>query len=293
MVLWTKVSIRITSGPVGRLPNPGSLFKYQIPPFQAAVDAGTSGIMPYYCNPSNEKSGAQIPKDWWQSDKKQFEEVASAYNKTILTKLLRERMGFTGVINTDSGILGNNAFGVQDLTLPQRFAKAVKAGVNIFSDNNSPQGLIDAVNQHLLRSPNSILRSRICSKRYSNSGCSRIPTRIQKRPRRSPIQPHPPREPTKRTGSRSCSCATIKSSCDHERKEDLRGIFAEPAAGGRGGFGGQRATAPQGTARGDRGARDKLRPDRVEAQRDVRERRQGAVQVNPAGKRIARGKPPR
>ena len=131
-------------------PTPGSLFKYQLPPFQAAIDAGTSGIMPYYNNPSNGTSGAQIPREWWQSGTQQFEEVASAYNKTILTKLLRERLGFKGVINTDSGVLGNNAFGVEALTLPQRFAKAVKAGVNIFSDNNNPQGLIDAVNQHLL-----------------------------------------------------------------------------------------------------------------------------------------------
>ena len=44
-------------------PTPGSLFKYQLPPFQAAIDAGTSGIMPYYNNPSNEKSGAQIPQE--------------------------------------------------------------------------------------------------------------------------------------------------------------------------------------------------------------------------------------
>ena len=131
-------------------PTPDSLFKYQLPPFQAAIDAGTSGIMPYYNNPSNERSGAQIPREWWQSGTQQFEEVASAYNRTILTKLLRERLGFKGVINTDSGVLGNNAFGVEALTLPQRFAKAVRAGVNVFSDNNNPQGLIDAVNQHLL-----------------------------------------------------------------------------------------------------------------------------------------------
>ena len=194
-------------------PTPGSLFKYQLPPFQAAIDAGTSGIMPYYNNPSNEKSGAQIPKEWWQSGTQQFEEVASAYNRTILTKLLRERLGFKGVINTDSGVLGNNAFGVQALTLPQRFAKAVKAGVNIFSDNNNPQGLIDAVNQHLLEERNSVLRSRTCSRRSSSSGCSRIPIPIPRRPRRSPTHPHPPREPTKRTGSRSCSCATTRSSC--------------------------------------------------------------------------------
>ena len=131
-------------------PTPDSFFKYQLPPFQAAVDAGTSSIMSYYNNPSNAKSDRQFPAKWWQSEKQQFEEVAGAYNATILGKLLRERMGFKGYINTDSGVLGNNAFGVEKLTLPERFAKAVKAGVSLFSDNDDPKGLIDAVNQHLL-----------------------------------------------------------------------------------------------------------------------------------------------
>jgi beta-glucosidase len=140
-----------TWGQYAVYPTAGSFFKYQLPPFQAAVDAGTSSIMSYYNVPSNEKSGNQFPKEWWPGDKQQFEEVAGAYNQAILTRLLRGRMGFKGYVNTDSGILGNNAFGVEKLTLPQRFAKAVKAGVALFSDNNDPKGLIDALNQHLLQ----------------------------------------------------------------------------------------------------------------------------------------------
>jgi len=131
-------------------PTPGSFFKYQLPPFQAAVDAGTSSIMSYYNNPSNAKSGSQLPAGWWQPDKQQFEEVAAAYNATLLGKLLRERMGFKGYINTDTGVLGNNAFGVEKLTVPERFAKAVKAGVSLFSDNGDPKGLIDAVHQGMV-----------------------------------------------------------------------------------------------------------------------------------------------
>src|ERR1035438_5086450 len=131
-------------------PTPGSFFKYQLPPFQAAVDAGTSSIMSYYNNPSNDRSGEQLPKEWWQSGKQQFEEVAAAYNMTLLTRLLRGRMGFKGYVNTDTGVLTNNAFGVEKLSTPQRFAKAVKAGVALLSDSNNPQGLLDAVHQHLL-----------------------------------------------------------------------------------------------------------------------------------------------
>ncbi len=232
-------------------PTPGSLFKYQLPPFQAAVDAGTSGIMPYYCNPSNEKSGAQIPKDWWQSDTKQFEEVASAYNKTILTKLLRERMGFKGVINTDSGILGNNAFGVQSLTLPQRFAKAVKAGVNIFSDNNSPQGLIDAIHQHLLE----------------ESELNPSVTYLLKEMFQLGLFENPYTDPEKAQAIANSTASAARAEEAHRKsivllrndkkllpvmnaKKIYVEIFAEPAAGGRGGFGGQGNVA----ARGDRGA---------------------------------------
>lgn len=131
-------------------PTPGSFFKYQLPPFQAAVEAGTSSIMSYYNNPANDKSAAQFPREWWASDRQQFEGVAGAYNTAILTRLLRGRMGFKGYVNTDSGVLTNNAFGVEKLTTPQRFAKAVKAGVSLFSDNNNPQGLLDAVRQGLL-----------------------------------------------------------------------------------------------------------------------------------------------
>jgi beta-glucosidase len=131
-------------------PTPGSFFKYQLPPFQAAVDAGTSSIMSFYNVPSNAKSGHQFPSAWWPGDRQQFEEVAGAYNPAILDQLLRRRMGFKGYVNTDSGVLGANAFGVENLTLSQRFAKGVRAGVAIFSDNSNPQGLIDAVNQHLL-----------------------------------------------------------------------------------------------------------------------------------------------
>jgi len=132
-------------------PTPGSLLKYQLPPFLAAVQAGTSSIMSYYNTPSNEKSAEQFPSEWWASDREQFEGVAGAYNGAILTRLLRERMGFKGYVNTDSGVLTNNAFGVEKLTTPQRFAKAVTAGVSLFSDNNNPQGLVDAVRQGLLR----------------------------------------------------------------------------------------------------------------------------------------------
>ena len=42
-------------------PTPGSLQTYHLPPFQAAIDAGTSSVMPYYAIPSDEKSAMPQP----------------------------------------------------------------------------------------------------------------------------------------------------------------------------------------------------------------------------------------
>jgi beta-glucosidase len=137
-------------------PTPGSLFAYHIVPFQAAVDAGTSAIMSYYPIPSNALSGVQLPTGWWQSPTQQFEEVGAAFNKTLITTLLRGYMGFKGYVNTDSGVMCNppggtcTDWGVTSLTIPQRYAKAVNAGVNLFSESTIPQALIDTVNQGLL-----------------------------------------------------------------------------------------------------------------------------------------------
>ena len=131
-------------------PTPGSLEEYQLPPFQAAIDAGTSSVMSYYNVPSNAMSADQLDIADWYTPGQQFEEVAGAYNKAIVTDLLRDRMGFRGYVNSDSGILTNRAFGVENLTTPERFAKAIHAGTSLFSDNNDPSGLIEAVQTGLL-----------------------------------------------------------------------------------------------------------------------------------------------
>ena len=131
-------------------PTPGSLEQYQLPPFQAAIDAGTSSVMSYYNVPSNAMSADQLDIADWYAPGQQFEEVAGAYNKAIVTDLLRDRMGFTGYVNSDSGILTNRAFGVENLSTAERFAKAIDAGTSLFSDNNDPSDLIEAVNTGLV-----------------------------------------------------------------------------------------------------------------------------------------------
>ena len=96
---------------------PGNNFDYHIKPFKAAVDAGVSGIMPYYARPHET----------------QYEEVGSAYNYGLLTDLLRNTLGFKGLVNSDTGPINNMPWGVEDLTYQERYAKAIAAGTDLFS----------------------------------------------------------------------------------------------------------------------------------------------------------------
>jgi beta-glucosidase len=148
--VWNGLDPHNSWGQYAAYPTTGSLFQYQLPPFQAAVDAGTSAIMSYYNSQINSRDAVQLPSSWWQSPTQQLEEVGGAFNKTLLTTLLRDTMGFTGYVNTDSGVLGNTGWGVESLTTAERFAKGVKAGASIFSDNNDPSQLIVAVQTGLL-----------------------------------------------------------------------------------------------------------------------------------------------
>jgi beta-glucosidase len=125
-------------------PTPGSLYKYHIPPFKAAIEAGSTSIMPYYSYPSNENSEQQL------KDGEKFEEVGFAFNKKIIKDILRDELGFKGYINSDTGIINMMPWGVEDITIEERYAKALKAGVNIFSDEADPTTLINTVKQGLV-----------------------------------------------------------------------------------------------------------------------------------------------
>ena len=113
---------------------PGGMFKNSLIPFQAAINAGTSSIMPYYSLPYGTE----------------YEEVGYAYNKGVLTDLLRTRMGFKGIINTDTGPLERMPWGVEKLSLPERYKKAIEAGSNIFSGVSDPSTLIEVINSKMV-----------------------------------------------------------------------------------------------------------------------------------------------
>lgn len=111
---------------------PGNRLEENMLPFKAAINAGTSSIMPYY----------SLPKDT------EYEEVAYAYNKGILRDLLRGELGFTGIINSDTGPIESMPWGVDSLTIEKRYVKALEAGVNLFAGNADPSLLIQTIKQH-------------------------------------------------------------------------------------------------------------------------------------------------
>jgi len=106
---------------------PGSLEKYQLVAFQAACDAGVGSIMPCY---SRDTTDARSSEQTYRGVVIPADEVGSAYSYTMMQTLLTEAMGFKGFINTDSGILNNQTFGVEDLTVSQRYAKLYNVGVD-------------------------------------------------------------------------------------------------------------------------------------------------------------------
>jgi beta-glucosidase len=108
---------------------PGDNFDYHLIPFKAAVEARTAQMMPYYGIPMNVTS----------------ENVGMGFNKEILTGLLREKLGFDGVICTDWLITSRMCWGVEELTVEERYKKAIEAGADQFGGDHTPEVIVGLV----------------------------------------------------------------------------------------------------------------------------------------------------
>ena len=125
---------------------PGSLEKYHLPAFKAAAKAHPASIMPYYAIPSSAKSSFPQPPVEGQFE----EEIAFAYNKQFITDLLRGVCGFDGYVNSDTGVLSAMAWGAEDMTKPQRAAKALNAGTDMISGESDPAPFLEAIKEKLV-----------------------------------------------------------------------------------------------------------------------------------------------
>ncbi|WP_223692423.1 glycoside hydrolase family 3 protein [Leifsonia poae] len=118
---------------------PGGEFELHLKPFEAAFEAGTSQIMPYYGMPVGTE----------------YEEVGFGFNKSVITGLLRERFGFDGIVCTDWGLLSDaeiagqpfpaRAWGVEHLSTRERMVKVLNAGADQFGGEAIPELLVELV----------------------------------------------------------------------------------------------------------------------------------------------------
>jgi len=134
---------------------PGGNLMAHVTPFRGAFAANVAGVMPTY----SILEGATL-------NGKPVEQVGAAFNRQLLSDLLRKRYGFDGVILTDWAVtndcsdLCRNGFpagvrptfaavatpwGVEQLPKVDRFAKAVNAGVDQFGGTEEAQYVVQAV----------------------------------------------------------------------------------------------------------------------------------------------------
>lgn len=136
--------------PIGQwrlYPTEGSMAKYHLPPFQAAFDMKASAIMPDYSRIAND--GRTRPQ-YYRGKLTSSESVPSTYSKELITDLARDTMGFTGYVNSDSGVTTTQIYGVEHLSTPERYAKAISAGTDVIGGNYDSESIVKAVEEGFL-----------------------------------------------------------------------------------------------------------------------------------------------
>ncbi|MDG2175780.1 MAG: glycoside hydrolase family 3 N-terminal domain-containing protein [Gammaproteobacteria bacterium] len=139
---------------------PGDNFDYHAIPFEGAFNANVAGVMPTY----------SILKDLTIQGAV-TEQVGVGFNRFILTNLLKNQYGFKGVILSDWGITKDcfeacisgkdaegiqgfhnfsSAWGVINLTMEERFAKGIDAGIDQFGGVEDTQVLASTINKGMV-----------------------------------------------------------------------------------------------------------------------------------------------
>ncbi|MFI8523749.1 glycoside hydrolase family 3 N-terminal domain-containing protein [Promicromonospora sukumoe] len=127
---------------------PGEQFDLHLEPFKALLAAGTRQMMPYYGMPVGLRADLGTgPED--------VEQVGFGFNRGVLTRLLREHLGFDGIICTDWGLVTDvemfglpfpaRAWGVEHLSPLDRVAKILDAGADQLGGEACPEHVIELV----------------------------------------------------------------------------------------------------------------------------------------------------
>jgi beta-glucosidase len=123
---------------------PGGRFADHLKPFLPVIEAGTAAVMPYYGMPV----GLVI-------DGEPIEKVGFGYNRQIVTGLLRERLGYGGVVVSDWELINDNhvgdqvlparAWGVEHLDPAGRMELLLHAGADQFGGEECVEVLLGLV----------------------------------------------------------------------------------------------------------------------------------------------------
>ncbi len=137
---------------------PGDNFDYHLAPFISGFEAGALSCMPYYpIARQGDWSGAD-----GVIDGRTIEQVGGGYNADFLTTMWKEHYGYDytwfisdWMIYADSSTLGLGGFmspchGVEALTSPERVAKSMKAGMNVFGGVSDYTWVTDGYNSGLI-----------------------------------------------------------------------------------------------------------------------------------------------
>lgn len=115
---------------------PGDRFDYHLAPFtDGAFAANAAQVMPYYGVPKGQG----------------VEEVGFGFNKDIIQGLLRDSLGFDGIVATDWGIISDmavkeaSAWGVEHLSEKERLKKALDAGCDLFGGEYCTELVVELV----------------------------------------------------------------------------------------------------------------------------------------------------
>jgi beta-glucosidase len=125
---------------------PGGRFADHLAPFPAAIEAGTAAVMPYYGMPV----GLEV-------DGEPIEQVGFGYSAQVVTGMLRDRLGYDGVVLTDWELVNDNhvgdqvlparAWGVEHLDPHQRMERLLAAGADQFGGEECVEVLLELIAQ--------------------------------------------------------------------------------------------------------------------------------------------------
>ena len=126
---------------------PTDNLSYHLIPFQAAIDANVASIMPYYGIP------VKMHEFYPVADDIVFDKeigIGMAFNKGIITDLLKRKMGFKGYVNSDTGIIGTRQWGIEKYSPSQALAISINAGTDILSGFNTCEPVLSIIGKEFI-----------------------------------------------------------------------------------------------------------------------------------------------